>query len=154
MEQLRVVNLWIRGRQFGVPIDQVKEAIRFRPLTRVPLVPRWVAGIIDLRGDVVSVIDLGAFLGLGPTRVEESTRILVASVEGRTGGLLADRVTEVRTLDLSALQPADSVGAPEEGGLVAGLVTLDGGEPLTVLDLAALFESERLRRFARRGGSD
>lgn len=151
---LRVVCFWVRGRQFGVPIIQVKEALRIRPLTPVFLVPSWVAGIINLRGDVVSVIDLGAFLGLGPTSVEESTRILVANVEGRTGGLLADRVTEVRTLGAGDVQPAETVGAAEEDGLVAGLVTLEEGEPLTVLDLAALFESERLRRFSRRGGSD
>ncbi len=145
----RVVCFWVRGRHFGVPIDQVKEAIRLRPITRVFLVPAWVAGIINLRGDVVSVIDLGAFLGLGPTLVEESTRILVASVEGRTGGLLADRVTEVRPVDLAGLQPADTVAAEEEQGLVHGVVTLDEGEPLAVLDLAALFSSPRLQQFSR-----
>ena len=146
-----LVCFWLGGQQFGVKIDQVKETIVLRPVTRVFLVPPWVAGLINLRGDVVAVVDLAAFFGLPPAEATPDSRVVIARSGGRTAGLLVDRLSEVRAVDLDKIAPAPPLGSPENAALVAGVVTLDDGAPLVVLDLVKLFDSERLRQFARKG---
>ena len=141
----------IRGQRFGCGLAQVKETIVVRPITRVFLTPPWVSGIINLRGDIVPVLDLAAFLGLGTTVIGGDTRIVIARPGGSpTAGLLVDRLADVRTVDLGALEPAPPTLTGEVAALLAGILTLPGGAPLGVLDLAKLFESDRLRGLARR----
>lgn len=134
----------------GCRIAEVKETIVVRPITRVFLTPPWIAGIIDLRGDIVAVIDLGALLGLGATARKADTRIIIVRAAGKLAGLLVDRLADARGVDLERLQPAPPTLAPEIGGLLEGVATLSGGDPLAVLDLEKLFDSERVREFTRR----
>jgi len=140
----------IRGQRFGCGISHVKETIVVRPITRVFLTPPWVSGIINLRGDIVAVLDLAAFLGLGTTTFGAETRIVIARSGDRIAGLLVDRLAEVRAADLAALEPAPPTLAGEVAALLVGILTLPGGVPLGVLDLGKLFESDRLRGFSRR----
>ena len=78
MPGARLVSFQLGDQSLGAPVEQVKETIVLRPITRVFLVPPWLAGIINLRGDVVAVIDLSQFLGLPPARHASDTRILIA----------------------------------------------------------------------------
>jgi len=98
----------------------------------------------------VAVLDLAAFLGLGSTAIGADTRIVIARAGERTAGLLVDRLAEVRSIDLGAIEPSPPTLAPELAALLAGIVTLPGGAPLAVLDLAKLFDSDRLRELSRR----
>jgi purine-binding chemotaxis protein CheW len=145
-----IVCFELRGQRLGCPIAQVKETLVVRPITRVFLTPTWVSGIINLRGDIVAVLDLGAFLGLGATVLESETRIVITRSAERVAGLLVDRLAEVRAVDLERLEPPPATLAPEIAGLLAGVATLPGGAPLAVLDLGKLFDSDRLRELARR----
>lgn len=144
----KVICFWLGDQQFGAEITQIKETIVLRPITRVFLVPRWVAGLVNLRGEVVAVLDLAEFLGIGATAFTADTRIVIARVRGRTAGLLVDRLAEARVVDLDALQPPPAALA--DADLVFGLTTLEDASPLVVLDLERLFDSDRLRQFRRR----
>ncbi len=146
----------VRGQRLGCPMAQVKETIVVRPITRVFLTPPWVSGIINLRGDIVAVLDLAGFLGLGPTGLTPDTRIVVTRPDGggeRVAGLLVDRLAETRTVDLGALEAPPATLASDVAGLLAGVATLPGGAPLAVLDLGKLFESDRVRELSRRSVS-
>jgi purine-binding chemotaxis protein CheW len=125
-----------------------------RPLSRVILTPAWLAGIINLRGDVVAVIALARLLGQAPTPLTDDSRIVITRhepAEGRTrtAGVLVDRMAELRTLPLDALQPPPTTLAADAAELLRGIATLAGGAALRILDLPALFESERLIAFRR-----
>lgn len=149
----KVVCFWLGKQQFAAPIGEVKETIVLRPITRVFLTPRFVAGIINLRGDVVAVLDLSEFLGLGATEIGADTRIVIARAgdgTAKTAGILVDRLAEVRWLDDGELEAPPPTVAPAAAELLAGVKTLEGGAPLCVLDLARLFGSERLRQFQRK----
>jgi len=165
----RLVCFWVGRQLFGINISQVSEVIALRPITRVPSVPSWVSGIMNLRGEVVSVLDLGGFLGIGATALSSWSRMVIVRAAGRTGGILADRIDEARMVDLAQLQPPPTIGSPENQELLAGLITTtgmqssegsdDGGGDaasvlILVLDMERLFESERIRQFARDHGSE
>ncbi len=149
-----MICFFLGDQELAAPIEHVKETIVLRPITRVFLVPAWLAGIINLRGDVVAVIDLAALLGLTPMVIGPSSRILIARVTGpsgtRTAGLLVDRLAEVRHLDPASLVPPPSTVTGETASLLTGVTTLPGGRPLLCLDMVQLFESERMKAFARR----
>jgi purine-binding chemotaxis protein CheW len=140
----------LRGQRFGCGIAHVKETITVRPITRVFLTPSWVSGLINLRGDIVAVLDLAAYLGLGATEIRPETRVLIARHRDKVAGLLVDKLAEVRAADLDGLEPVPPTASGEIAAVLAGVLTLPGGAPLGILDLTRLFDSERLRAFARR----
>src|SRR4051812_34278587 len=141
---LRLVCFYLHGQEFGVDIRDIKETIVMRPITRVFLTPDWVSGIINLRGDVVAVLDLARFLGLPKTAISPETRIVITRGRGKTAGLLIDRLAEVRSLEAHQVHSAPP-GLPEAGlEVLRGVVTLGepGREhPLSVIDLGQLCES-------------
>jgi purine-binding chemotaxis protein CheW len=147
---MNLVSFDVRGQRLACPIAQVKETIVVRPITRVFLTPAWVAGIINLRGDIVCVLDLAVLLGLGPTLPQPETRIVIVQRGDKTAGVLVDRLAEARSVDLDGLEAPPATVDPDIAGLLVGVATLPDGAPLGVLDLGKLFESDRLREFARR----
>lgn len=94
---------------FGVDIFAVREIVKAQEITPVPGANDHVLGIINLRGKIISVMDLSARLGLGATRVARASRILVADLDGMTVGFLVDAATEVLKLPDTSIDPA-----PEE----------------------------------------
>jgi purine-binding chemotaxis protein CheW len=146
----KLVCFELQAQEYGADITEVKETIPVRPITRVFLTPPWLAGIINLRGDVVAILDLAQLLGLHATQITDDSRILIARVGGVVAGLLVDRLAELRTLAVAALRPPPPTLSAEGAALLRGIVTLEGGAAVRILDLPALFESERLRAFQRR----
>jgi purine-binding chemotaxis protein CheW len=149
----KVICFTLAGQDVAIPIGQVKETIVLRPITRVFLTPRWVAGLVNLRGDVVAVLDLAALLDVGRTTPGDDTRIVVAQADGKRAGLLVDRLDESRAIDPARLAPPPPTLSPETAELCAGVVTREDGSPLLVLDMPRLFACERLKPFARRSAS-
>lgn len=141
----KLVCFQLAGQEYGADIADVKESMAPRPVTRVFLTPPWLAGIMNLRGDVVPVIDLGRFLGFPPTPPSDDSRIVLAQKDGHRAGLLVDALAELREVDLGALAPPPATLPPELGRLLAGLATLADGALVRVLDLGALFDHDRVR---------
>ncbi|MBI4953573.1 MAG: purine-binding chemotaxis protein CheW [Myxococcales bacterium] len=154
---VRMVCFRLAGQRFAIPVDAVAEVIPHRPVTRVPFTPSVVAGVINLRGDVVSVLDLGELLGLGRTKAGEGTCIVIVRAAGRTGGVLVDRIDEMRSFDARKIEPKPPVGAARAAALVSGVVTLtepedEAGAPCSVLDMQVAFGLEELLGADRAGG--
>ncbi len=154
MPTAKLICFFLGDQELAAPVEHVKETIVLRPITRVFLVPPWLAGIINLRGDIVAVIDLAAFLGMPATVVGAATRIVITRVTTpagtRTAGLLVDRLAEVRHLDTARFQEPPPTVTGEIATLSAGMTTVEHGRPLMILDLVQLFDSERMKAFARR----
>lgn len=152
---VKLVCFYLGGQEYAAPITDVKETMLVRPITGVFLTPAWIAGIINLRGDVVAVLDLARLLGQAPTAVSGDSRIVIvqhrdADERTLTAGVLVDRMAELRTVDLTALAAPPSTLAPASAALLAGVATVEDDRPLRVLDLPALLSSEQMRAFQRR----
>jgi purine-binding chemotaxis protein CheW len=134
--------------EYTVSIANILEIGRPIDITPVPNTPDWVLGIANLRGDIISIVDLRAFLGMERISYGQASRMLVAQArqEDMTTGLIVDRVNEIRYLSL------DRIGAP--AGPIADQVTpyLRGvyehdGRLLAVLDFDRLLLSSEMRQF-------
>ncbi len=126
---------------YGCDISEAREIIPLRPMTRLPGAPPFVRGLINMRGTIVTVLDLGARLdpSRGPT--PEGSILLVRHRE-RLVGLVVDSVADVRVLDVEAGSEGvvpGSVTAGGAGSIVRGVATADDA-PVVVLDLDALIK--------------
>src|SRR5262245_23503601 len=127
----RLVCFFLDEQELGLPIGAVKETIEPRPMARVPLVPDCVAGLINLRGEVVAVLDLARMLGMGE-RASPDRRVII--LRGRTpgqraaAGVLIDRVSVVRDLDEATLRPVPPTVPSEAAGFFRGLARSGDGD--------------------------
>jgi purine-binding chemotaxis protein CheW len=139
------VMLGIDREVFAVPVDAVLEILDMRELFRVPDAPAHLAGLIDVRGRSVPVIDLRVKLGLPTAAVTEGTRIMVLEIPlaGRqlVLGLVADRVYEVASLDDGRLEPPPDIGTKWRSDYIRG-VGRRGEHFVVIFDLGCLFASD------------
>ncbi len=94
---------------YGVDIFVVREIVKAQEITSIPGASDYVLGIINLRGKIISVVDLAQRLGLGKSKIDRGSRILVIDLDGFTVGFLVDAATEVLKL-----APESIEAAPEE----------------------------------------
>lgn len=108
--ELQLVVFELAGESYGVDIGQVREIIIMQKITRVPRTPAFVEGIINLRGNVIPVVDLKQRLGLGNDRqVSGQERIVVVDHESVGIGLVVDAVSEVLRVPLDTVEPPSPV---------------------------------------------
>src|SRR5262245_64293177 len=85
----------VAGRALAIEVSRLREVVRYREPTPLPGAPECVEGVIDLRGALVPVVDLGRALGAAPARRGRRTRIAVAEVEGLVVGFVVDAALEI-----------------------------------------------------------
>lgn len=142
-EQL-VCFLW-GDRQMGIPIAQVKETLALRPLTRVFLTPRFVLGVVNVRGDILAVLDLASLMGLPPLHYGGDAKIVVVQSQRRRWGVLVDSMTGVRDCPQGSLSQTNNL-LPQAPPWLAGVLTGEDGAPVGILDMSLLLETEALRK--------
>jgi len=138
---LQLVSFHIGGEEFGLDILRVQEIIRVQQLTRVPNSPKFMDGIINLRGKVIPVIALRKRFGLEDLPHDKQTRIVVIEVKGAVLGFIVDSVSEVLRIPASTVDPPPRLGKVERE-FVSGVGKLDN-RLLILLDVDRLMsESE------------
>ena len=136
------------GRLYGCDIATVREILPFRRCTRLPGAPAYVCGLTNLRGTVVTVVDLASRLGgtsasggeLRPAALRNDGSIIVAEYGAKVAGLAVDSVRDVQVLADDRMADdaaAPAVAAHEEGAVVRGLGQL-GDEVVIVLDVQTI----------------
>ena len=118
----RVLLLAVGGRTYGWAIDAVREIIPFRRATRLPGAPSFVLGLINLRGTIVTVLDLGARLGVGAADRSEGSIILVQH-GARTVGIAVDEVRDVRPVGDEQIEAPS--GDQARAGVVRGIAHME-----------------------------
>jgi purine-binding chemotaxis protein CheW len=103
-EPERMVLLVAGGHRFGVPIDRIREIIPARPYTPLPGSGSHVRGLINLRGRIVTVVDLGARLNLPPSADLPEHSIVIVEHRGKLVGMAVEEVARIVAVDLHSLQ--------------------------------------------------
>jgi purine-binding chemotaxis protein CheW len=140
-EVLQWVTYKLGAETYGINVMQVQEVLRHTDIAPVPGAPEYVLGIINLRGNVVTVIDTRARFGLEPTELSDNTRIVIIESEEQVVGILVDSVAEVVYLRSSDIDSAPNVGTEESAKFIHGVSNRDG-ELLILVDLNKLLSDE------------
>ncbi|MGV2871261.1 chemotaxis protein CheW [Colwellia sp. E150_009] len=148
-EVLQWVTFKLENEVYGINVMQVQEVLRYSEIAPVPGAPVYVLGIINLRGNVVTVIDTRARFGLAPREVTDNTRVVVIESEKQVIGILVDSVAEVVYLKASEIDDAPNVGNEESAQFIQGVSNREG-ELLILVDLDKLLsddEWDELKQF-------
>ncbi len=165
-EELQLVVFSLGREEFAVEVTQVREIMRMEEITRMPKSPHFVEGIINLRGQIIAVVELAKRLNLESGEKSSDTRIIVVEAEDIKVGMIVDSVSEVLRVSADdggaepdtrhrhirripaggseAGQPVDNPARPDQGALAAG----DGGT--RILD----HKDFRIAKWERKGGKD
>jgi len=116
----------IGDQEFCVDIMQVREIRGWTACTPLPRTPSYMKGVINLRGAVLPIVDLGARLGLATTEPTARHVIMVVSVGGRTLGLLVEAVSDIINMSDDMVQPTPDVACEMAKNFVRGLLAIEG----------------------------
>lgn len=150
--EFHIVGFQVGRETYGVPITSLHEIVRVPEITAVPDAPDYMEGVINLRGKIVSVIDLRKRLGEPKRELNRRNRILVIEHGGRLCGLIVDSASEVIKIPAADVEPSPT--ASHEGGLkcVTGLGKYHG-RLIVLLDMGRLLDQSAARKEESEGGS-
>lgn len=140
-ENLRWVTFRLENEKYGINVMQVQEVLRVTEIAPVPGAPDYVLGIINLRGNVVTVIDTRSRFGLDSAEMDDATRIVIIEAEEQVVGILVDSVAEVVDLKPSEIETAPNVGTEESAKFIQGVASY-ADELLILVDLNKLLSEE------------
>ncbi len=126
-----MISFSIDEEEYGVSIQTVKEVIRIKEISRLPKTPSFVRGVINLRGDVIPIIDLRDKFGLEQREYTRMTRVIVAELDGRPVGMAVDSASQVIRISSSDIVPPPQLVGGLSGEYLRGIGKL--GEKLIIL---------------------
>jgi len=145
---VQLVTFRLRDETYGVNVMQVQEVLRVSEIAPVPGAPDFVLGIINLRGNVVTVIDSRTRFGLPTAERDDASRIVIIESDQQVVGILVDSVAEVVELRQSEIDAPPRIGSDDNARYIEGVASRDDGL-LIVVDLNKLLSEEEWSEMAR-----
>lgn len=130
-----VVSFRVAEQDFCIDIGVVREIRGWTPTTVLPHSQSYVRGVVNLRGSVVAVVDLSARLGFGATEPTPRHIIIIVMVGSQTIGLLADVVSDILTVEETAMRPVPDIASEVARDVISGVVTFEDGRMLRKIEL-------------------
>jgi purine-binding chemotaxis protein CheW len=140
-----IVGFRVGAETFGVPITCVHEIVRVPEITNVPDSPEFVEGVINLRGKIVSVVDLRKRFGEKETTSHKKNRVIVVESDGKLVGLIVDAASEVMKIPQSEVEPPPRVLGDGDSGYVTGVGKLKD-RLIILVDLQKVLQRGNLRK--------
>lgn len=144
---LQWVTYHLADEIYGINVMQVQEVLRLTEIAPVPGAPDYVIGIINLRGNVVTVIDTRRRFNLPPTEPDDASRIIIAEVAGNVVGMLVDKVAEVVYLHQSEIDTAPNVSSDDSSRFIQGVCSRDKSL-LILVDVNKLLSDDEIADLA------
>jgi purine-binding chemotaxis protein CheW len=141
VDERQVALFELGGETYGLDISAVHEIIRMQPITRVPKAPFFVEGVLNLRGRVIPVVDMGKRFGLEQSDRTKNNRIVVVDINGTTIGIVVDAVTEVLRIPNVSVEPASSIVTAGETDYLQGIAKL-GDRMVILLDIGKVLAKD------------
>lgn len=135
--EIELATFYVANLLLGIPISEVEEISRHCAVTPVPSAPQSVRGVMSLRGEVVTVLDLRVVLGLGKTEYTRQTRNVIVQAAGERIGLLVDRVANVVRAASADLLPPPANMSGAESTMFHAVHRMES-ELLVLVDVAAV----------------
>ena len=139
-EMKQLISFTVGDEEYGFELQHVKEVIRMREVTRLPEVPAYVQGIVNLRGQVIPIIDLREKFGLPSTEATADTRVIVVEVEESAVGMVVDCADQVVRLAASQFEPPPPVLSKASQAYITAVGKLED-RLITILDVRRLLKS-------------
>lgn len=141
-EITQYIVIKVGQEQYGIDIKYIDNIVRMQHITRVPKVPEYLKGVINLRGEVLPVLSLRLKMDLPEDELTKATRIIILRVDGfEKAGIIVDEVKEVITLEDSQVDKMTYDGKGDKVNFVLGIGKV-GAELVSLLDLNAVLNEK------------
>lgn len=140
-EELQLVAFFLQGEEFAVDIQKVREVLKLPPITPLPQSLDFIEGVINLRGEVIPVVDLRKRFRLAKTAKSDKARIIIVEIDEGMVGLIVDSVTEVLHLSASAIEGPPRRLAGTRTEFISGVGKL-GERLIIILALEKILSTE------------
>ncbi|MBN2280832.1 MAG: purine-binding chemotaxis protein CheW [Candidatus Marinimicrobia bacterium] len=137
----QICSFYLGDALCGIDINNVQEISKDMEMSPVPLSPDWVLGIKNLRGGIVTVIDLGDKIGLKPSKIDEQSRIIIVSWKEEYIGLLVDKISNILHADRNLLEDPPSNVKGMQGKYFQGVINTDSGL-IALMNIDAVLTTE------------
>jgi purine-binding chemotaxis protein CheW len=137
------VGFRLDDEEYAIAITKIREIILQKPITRLPQVPDYIEGLINLRGTVIPVLNLRRRFGLPPRNFDDETRTMVVSIHEKTIGCIVDEVTQVMRITEEEIQPVPLSVPSRAQRYISGLARLED-RLLIILDVEKLFDRDEI----------
>ncbi|MEK5079671.1 chemotaxis protein CheW [Solibacillus sp. FSL W7-1436] len=124
-KNLKVIVFQLADKEYAIPVSHVKGIEKLMHITRVPKTERYVKGVINLRGVVTPVIDLRERFDLPVSGDEDTTRIIIITLETMEVGFIVDSANDVLDIDASSIEQQPEVVGSLDEDFIAGVAKLD-----------------------------
>ena len=141
VSEVQMVAFKLEKEEFAVDIQQVREVLKMTRVTPLPQSAHYIEGVINLRGEVIPVVDLRKRFELPVGERGEQTRIIIVEIQNSNVGLIVDSVTEVLRFSSSAIQPPPTRVAGTRTDLIKGVGKV-GDRLLIILNLEKIITTE------------
>jgi purine-binding chemotaxis protein CheW len=138
---IQLVGFRLDNEDYAIAITKIQEIILMKPITRIPQVPDFIEGLINLRGSVIPIINLRKRFGLAPREVDDETRTIVVNIHDKTVGCIVDAVTQVMRINRDQIQPPPLSVLAVAHQYLSGLARLED-RLLIILDIEKLFDEQ------------
>ena len=145
--ELHIVGFEVGRETYGVPITSLHEIVRVPEITAVPDAPDYMEGVINLRGKIVSVIDLRKRLGEKKVTSSRKNRILVVEHKGKLAGLIVDSASEVLKIPATDVEPSPTTLQEGRSNCVTGLGKYRG-RLIVLLDMTRVLDLGAMQKLA------
>ncbi|BAQ10539.1 chemotaxis protein [Bacillus sp. OxB-1] len=124
-KEMKVIVFQLMDKEYAIGVDVVQSIEKLLSITRVPKTPSYVKGVINLRGVVTPIVDLRDRFGLDLKEMDDSTRIIIVSLEEFEVGLIVDAANDVLDIPLQSIEPQPEVVGTIESEFISGVAKVD-----------------------------
>jgi purine-binding chemotaxis protein CheW len=125
VESLKVIIFQLGDKEYAIPVSQVQGIEKTMHITRVPKTPRYVKGVINLRGVVTPIIDLRDRFNVNSLVNDEDTRIIIITLDDMEVGFIVDAANDVMDIPMSSIEPQPEVVGSYEEDFISGVAKLE-----------------------------
>lgn len=141
MSEMQLVIFSLGKEEYGVDIMQVKEIVTYKEPVKVPNTPQFVEGIINLRGEIIPIVNLKKRFSIPGEDIGDQTRVIVMSIDSKKVGFIVDDASEVITINNENIEPAPEIVAGIDRRYITGIGKVEE-RILIMLDLDKLFSEK------------
>jgi len=144
----RVLVFSLGGENYSFDISQIKEVVRLKQITKVPNVPGFIVGIMNLRGEIISILDIRSFFGLNNKEKTGDMRVIITDVTQEAIGIMVDKVLGTIDIAEDEIQPPLATLRSDLAGYTCGQVEIEN-EILTLLDLEKILKTDDIEKLRK-----
>ena len=146
-EVKHLISFAVGAEEYGLELLRVKEVIRMRQIVWLPNAPAFMKGIINLRGDVIPIVDLRERFGLEGSEQTASTRIIVVEVRGQLVGMVVDSSSEVVRVPAEQIEPPSPLLRTGAQDFITGVAKM-GDRLVILIDVEKVFGTDEIGKLA------